>query len=313
MNDCRRFEELIEKLMVDEIVNGDLTLLREHCTSCKECNSLLELHGGLQDLGQALPEPSTSELAEIRQRVLAQTARSPRQQSVQSSGFITDLGALFRNHPSAAILAAAAMIVFAIFMTNRPPVEPHFDDELLQAINSQAERMTGLDDYWDAPFVFTNVTVRQQDNGRFALSFDANRHFDLSTSQDSPLAREVLMHAIMEPTSMGSRFQAMAMAPQIMDPRLREALIFTMHQDPSLAVRLNSLTVLSSFPDDEIIQEALLQTLKQDKEVQMRLLAMEHLTDRQVAFETLQQAVTDGGFDADAALLQRTTEKNLEF
>ena len=112
-------------------------------------------------------------------------------------------------------------------------------------------QQTGLDSYWDSQFTFANVSVRPQGQGQLALSFDACRHVDLQVAQDSPLAREVLLHAIMEPSSLGSRLQAMEVTPAISDGRLKDALIFTMLNDQNAAVRLNALSVLARYPYDQ--------------------------------------------------------------
>jgi hypothetical protein len=140
------------------------------------------------------------------------------------------------------------------------------------------------------------------------LSFDATRHVDVATTLDSPLAREVLVHAMIEPSPMGSRFEAMAVAGGSMNERLREAMVFILLNDPSLPVRLRSLEVLSRHSSDPVVQDALLASLSQDPSVQVRLLALETLASRHVAPDVIRRAIGDAPDESGRAVLHRAIE-----
>ena len=116
------------------------------------------------------------------------------------------------------------------------------------------------------------------------------------------------MHAILEPSGVGSRMKAMALAPEIMDPKLKEAVIFTMHKDPNLAVRMEAMSVLSKSPYDAAIQKAYLTTLREDQEVQMRLQALEFLAGKRVNKNTIRMAIEEPQMESDTAVLQYATE-----
>ena len=306
MSDCRQYQELLEDFLAGEIVASDLADLRGHCDRCRECAELLELHEGLLAMGEEIPEPDQDDLDDVREAVLERV--SPR------TSFRMDLGRLWRAHPVAAGFSVAAALACAVFLGRwSPVVQTDGEDQLLAVINQQAARQSGLEDYWNAPLSFANVTVRPQADGQLALSFDVSRHLDVQAAADSPLAREVLMHAILEPSSLGSRFGAMDVTPQIMDRQLEEAVAFTMHNDPSLTVRLNALAALARYPYDGRIQDAMLQTLKQDSEVQMRLLALEHLTRQHVGQETIRNTVYEAGLASDVAVLQHLSAISEEF
>ncbi len=100
----------------------------------------------------------------------------------------------------------------------------------------------------------------------------------------------------------------MELTQQILDPKLKEALVFTLHNDPNLAVRTEALKVLGQYPYDAATQEALLATLREDKEVQMRLLALEYLAGKKVHMDTIRKTVEESYQESDTAVLQYANE-----
>jgi hypothetical protein len=228
--------------------------------------------------------------------------REPR--AGRRAGFLADLGRLWRAHPVPSGLATAAVLVAAVLLGRLNTPADDFDRALLQAVDRPVAQAASLESYWDTPYAFANVTVRPEGQGQLALSFDVCRHVDLQVAQDSPLAREVLLHAILEPSTMGSQLRAMEVSPQMRDSRLKQALILTMHNDPDATVRLNALDVIVRYPYDQQIENALLETLKNDEDVQMRLTAMEELARRDVGLDTIRNAVGDEKTEAARAILR---------
>jgi hypothetical protein len=112
---------------------------------------------------------------------------------------------------------------------------------------------------------------------------------------------------------MGSRMQAMSLSPASTDARLEEALIFALHNDPEVAIRLKALSVLEQYPHGPETQGALLTTLRTDPAVQMRLMALELLADRQAGPEMLRLAIESGELESNSAVLQHATELIREF
>jgi len=98
--------------------------------------------------------------------------------------------------------------------------------------------------------------------------------------------------------------KAMEVATTTMDPKLEEALVYTMHNDPDLSVRLEALSRLTRFPYNDGVQQALMTTLRQDQSVQMRLLALERLAEKQVQMETLQQVIGEANLESNPAVMQ---------
>jgi len=63
------------------------------------------------------------------------------------------------------------------------------------------------------------------------------------------------------------------------------------------------MTILSCYPYDQKSQNALLQSLSQDSDVQMRLMAMEELARREVGSDTIRQAIGDKNLPENRAVL----------
>jgi len=317
MKECKDYQEMIQSYIAGEISPSDLDSLYHHCQTCPDCGQLWEVHSNLAAAGEELPQPPEDGLLAMRTNVLAQITRDERGRDERArakqaeAGRIRwwDLGALLRAHPAAALPVAAALVVVSIFAGRWSVSTPETGDSaILREISQQASRQAGLIDYWDTPLSYSNVNARPVEGGNLDLSFDVSRHVRFVTPMNSPVASEVLMHAILEPSAVGSKMKAMAMAPEIMDPKLKEALIFTMHNDPHLAVRMEAMSVLSKSPYDSTIQKAFMTTLREDQEVQMRLQALEYVAENRVNMNTIRRTIEEPQLDSDTAVLQYATE-----
>jgi hypothetical protein len=307
MKECNDYKEMIQSYIAGEISPTNLDSLYHHCRECPDCGQLWEVHSNLAAAGGELPAPPEDGLLAMRANVLAQISRDEGARSGRIRWW--DLGALLRARPVAALPMAAALVVVSIVAGRWSASTPDMNDStILREINQQASRQAGLIDYWDTPFSYTNVSAQPVEGGNLDLSFDVSRRVRFVTPMDSPLAREVLMAAILEPSAMGSRMKAMALAPEIMDPNLKEALIYTMHSDPDLAVRMEAMSVLSKSPYDAATQKAFLTTLREDQEVQMRLQALEYLAGKKVNINTIRKAIEEPQMESDTAVLQYATE-----
>jgi hypothetical protein len=268
------------------------------------------VHHELVQIGNDLAEPTESDLQIMRLSAMTRTLRH-RDYQVHRSPW-RRAGSFFRAEPAISAMAVAAVTVLVVGAglvgrSSAPPARLD-DTALLRAIKEQAATGAGMAGYWDAPFVYSNVSARPLGDGKLALSFDVSRHVDLEAEQASDVARDVLLHAILASSPMGARLKAMGIAQQITDERLREAVVFAMHRDPNLAVRLEALTVLTRYPFDVSVQDALLTTLRQDESVQMRLRALEYLTTQKVSSEALRRTIGEAGLASDNAIRQRAVE-----
>jgi hypothetical protein len=248
----------------------------------------------------------------MRAAVLRQVdmrSRSAARRPVARAGFLRNLAPRWAVRPAFAFVLALALLAggFAVGRVSAPR-DVFSEEALITEINRQASLETGLEGYWDSPFTFSNVMAEKRDGGYVALSFDVTRHVNLDTRMSSPLANEVLLHAIVSSSNIGLRFDAMKLAEESADPNLKEVLVFTLLNDPSLPVRLSALNVLKKHSSDPAVKDALLTTIAQDPSVHMRFLALECLAAQDVGPEAIRQAVGESPDDAGIAVLERANE-----
>lgn len=312
MDECLSFQAMIERFIGDDLTEPERESLRRHLQSCADCAALFELQEDLVHVGQVIPEPADTDLLVMRRGVLAQIARQERRRAEAVRWW--DPRGLFKLHPAIGLTSAAALMIAGVVIGRFSVGPPKLDDGLvMREMVHQASTQHGLNDYWDTPLSYTNVAVRPLSGSRLDLSFDVCRHMNVVTSSDSPLAKEVLLHAILAPSTMGAKIRAMELTQDIPDPRLRDAMIFTLHNDPTLAVRLEALAVVTSYTYDNQSQEALLTTLQQDESVQMRLLALEYLANREVDPELLRQTIRSARLESDAAVMERAVTLTADY
>lgn len=183
-------------------------------------------------------------------------------------------------------------------------------DQLTRYASLQRAGQNLRDDYWDTPLTYANVSFGQLSGNTLELGFDVCRRVDMTAAADSAIAKEVLLHAILNPTNLGGQFKAMRVAATTLDQRLVEALILTLHNDDALPVRIEAFTILSRLPKTDTIEKAFLATLQQDQAVKMRLMALKQLSqDDKLGTDFLLETIQSGSQDNSAALIQALQQK----
>ncbi len=308
MSDCKTFEPTLAAYVAGEIDETGLGPMLAHCRDCVACRRVLELHRDLSDLGGRPGEPDERAFAAMRARVLDE-AGARRAARPWAAWWLRPAQLPLRA--AALTLAAGLLFVLGLF-TDRllgdrvaPLPEDGTTQRLLTAMNAEAVTNRTLVDVEDSRFTYSNVTFRRLEQGRVSLDFDVTTHVRLVEPERSELVQDVLVHALLNPTSTGTRLKAISYAAEAMEPKVKEALIFAMHRDESLAVRLGALAILKDAPPDDEIEAALLDTLREDPAVQMRLEALDCLAGRQIDPGLLRRVVEEEPSETDAALLVR--------
>jgi hypothetical protein len=307
--ECERFEALMEQYLAGVIAPGDLEALRRHSQACSGCRGLLKLHSELSEIPARIQPPDESDFATMRTSVLDRIhrTRSGRRQSPQPFWKRWQLALVSR--PAYSVAFAIVLLVLGFVLGWLGPRRVEFDEDLLvEEVVRQASLERGLAGYWDSPFIYSNVSFTPQADGTVTLDFDVTRHVSVTRSLDSPLTREMLVHAMIDPSVLGSRLMAMGVARRTMDAKLREAVVFILLNDPSLPVRLRSLEILTKYTADPVVQDALLASLSQDPSVQIRLLALESLASEHVDPGVVRQALGETLDESDRAVLHRAVE-----
>jgi hypothetical protein len=152
------------------------------------------------------------------------------------------------------------------------------------------------------------VNVSEVDPSTVELKFDVSRHMEMKLPKRDPLVAEVLVQSMLQPNGVGEKLSAISASEDLRDPKLRPALVRTMLTDDNVAVRLKAQEKLLEQPPDAQVQNAMLDVLRKDNSVQMRLVAIDYLTRHQVAPQILRKAVETGEQEGSSVLYLRTSE-----
>ena len=300
MHSCKQIQGIIESYLAGELLPSDKEILDQHLLSCVDCQSLMDIHEELLRMDSTFGDPSPETLRIMRSRVLEQIFK--RGNPNRASRFNRKVS------PFVPALAAAAVLVLGVFLGSWFSRPASVDDQLLDAITRQASIERSLEDSWDTPLFFSNVVVRDWNDKRVSLGFDVCRSADLTTGLNSPVAADILTHAILNSDSMGGRMRAMEIATKSTDRRLTRALVVALQQDPDPTMRISALNALARKDDNEQIQLALLGALRDDDSVQVRLLALEHLVNQSQGMDTLETTIRQGSKETNPAVFQRARE-----
>jgi hypothetical protein len=322
MSNCDQVKLLIEAYFTGEISLSNFKILQQHVGSCEFCRALLEIHFDTTSDDQSIPMPTDFQLEEMRSRVLEQIAKETEKPASNVYPFPQYLK--FWNHG----LGIAAMLLIAVWVGRwSANIEPgleaiqtvatnssgdrelldqqSFIEQLTHQASNQSPHGNIQDDFWDSPIFYSNVSFGRYADQKINLGFDVCRRIDMKAAPDSHIAKEVMLHAILNPTTSGGQFKAMQVAAITQDERLLEALILTMHNDEELAVRIEAFSILAKLPQSDVIENGFLQTIREDKSIKMRLVALKQLSkSNQFSPETLLENIHSGRNENSAALIQ---------
>jgi len=277
MDDCTKLFNQIADLRLQSLSDDDQTELFAHLATCRDCRDLMQFHEDLTMAGDDFGEVDGEALDGVRGRVLDEI------RSTEVTVASVARPAAFWPVDRFRLLAAAAAVVMAIggFTAGRiaAGVGRTGGDVLVATLEDGAQDHRRLRDVEDSPNIISNVAVRSVGEGRLAMSFDVARHIEIERPVNDPLVNEVLVHAILDQSSMGSRLKAVSMAAGAENGKVEEALVFSMLDDPDLPVRMRALEILAERPVSAGVEQGLMKVLRHDESMQMRLLAIEVLAN----------------------------------
>jgi len=293
MKSCKNFEQLIQNLIFDDISEVERNLLNVHVQKCEHCSKILELHTALRksNFTTANKLPDNNYFQTIRQNVLRQV-KTKRIQTF-------NLSDLFRRKKTILRPAYSIVVFFIIFLIGY--YSHHWfkkdvasdRDLFITKIRQAAMQNRSLADVDKSPFLISQVRMERTDQGEIHLTFNVTTAVEYFGDLDDPLVKEVVTQALVNYTNDGSRLDAIALSTQLMDTKVKEALIFSMLHNENPAVRMNAMDVLGQMQLDDQIQQAIIKVLNSEQTVQMRLAAIELLTQENTYIQNLNQILQE--------------------
>jgi hypothetical protein len=256
-----------------------------------------------------IPAPGEESMLQMRREVL-RTLRREKVDSARSHG----LGRLIAQ-PVFAVLAGCALLAGG-YVAGRAGSIGIGAAGAIDFESAVVRQLADGEAGDQAPLSWSNLRLDQAGEGYVRVRFDATTKVDVVRSKDDPLVVDLLGRALLDRRSIGTKLEAIQIAERPA-PAVKTALVAAMLRDENLAVRLKALSQLTSGDGgdrtDEIVMSALLEVLRNEASVQMRLLAVDYLTGAGIAPDVLREALTAGRPEPGTAVRAKAERYLLTF
>lgn len=319
-------EELVERMLADQLdARGwsRLTLLAQDDPACRE---YVELHHTLLEADSGDDLPDASEFAAMRAQVIERTGlqptATPGRKAASATGSISEsiqgwVESMFQRPVWAGAMAAVLTVAIAGagWWVGRQGSDEYLvegvnpsEADLWMAMREEAIENQKLTQIEDSPYLFSNVSFADVDEGRIELQFDVTRHIRVNRPTDDPLVKEAMAQTLINRVPVGEKLRAIEYAGRVASPKIREGLLFSMLNDPQLAVRLRAQAILLTYEPDAELQAAFLAVLTSEESMQMRLEALDYLAASDLAPERRVGVLSDLDPSTDSALLMQAAD-----
>ena len=279
MKDCKKYQELIIKLISSGLDTKEKEILDSHTVECHQCAEFLLIHQKLEQNQRHIPIPNPDEFKTLRQKTLRKIRLS---ESLKMGSLWDRKTGLFGRVEFAYGLAAVLLILSVYLSFDSNSQQATMPSGLIEQIDYTAIQHTSLTDIENSPYTYSDIQIKELGDNQISLGFNVSTYIELSRDKNDPLVKEILAQSIINSQQTGMRLSTISYAEEIIDPKLKETLIFVLLNDLELAVRLKALDVLTKYSKDNQIQEAFISVLKNEESVQMRLSVLDYLMSNQV-------------------------------
>ena len=279
MNNCKKYHDLILDLISSNLDDKQKAALDKHISECKECADFLLIHQKLAQSKQTIPVPNEDDFRKMRQNIIRRIRIS---ESVPENNLVNWVKALFTRVEFAYSLAAL-ILIFSVYQYVVPEVQENkIPTDLIEQIDYTAKQNQSLADIENSPYTYSNVEIKDIGDQQISLGFNVSTYIELTRDKNDPLVKEILAQSIMSSQQTGARLNTISYTEKLIDPKLKETLVYVLLNDPELAVRLKALNILTKYSNDSQLQDAFLNVLKNEESVQMRLSVLDYLTAHKV-------------------------------
>ena len=279
MSNCNKYQELIIKLISSSLEKSEDEILNNHIAKCKDCAGFLRIHQNLKQSQQNIPQPDVDEFRIMRQNTLRKIRLS--ESSTMKSLWDKIQGLFVRIEFAYGVVAL--LLLFSIYNFFSPDFnDSKIPSDFINQIDYTAQQNQNLSDIENSPYTYSNLEIKKISDQQIHLGFNVSTYIELIRDKNDPLVGEILAQSIINSQQTGARLNTISYAKELIDPKLKETLIFVLINDPDFAVRLKALDILTQYANDSQIQEAFLAVLKNEESVQMRLIVMDFLTSNNV-------------------------------
>jgi hypothetical protein len=281
MPDKNKVKKLIEKLIAGVISENEIKELETLLEKFPEYREIVDTHDFLTNATSPFEDPIPEEFSKMRYSVL----RSVRNMEMNTySDWGTKSSEWVRKFVTRPEMAVAAItLILGFFLGRIAPVnEESISSGLMRQISFLASENESFADSKNSPYRYSNIEIKEINGKKVALNFDVSTHLEMVRDKSDPLVKEVIAQSLLNPTNLGTELKAISYSENMLDKKIKEALIYSMHNAPILAVRQNAMRNLSRYEKDDDVKEAFIKTLTDEKSVNMKLMALDYLDKNQV-------------------------------
>jgi len=301
MRDQKYIKQLIDKLISGSITESEFEQLKNRVQDYPEYADVFQAHNFISEVRFPAADPATERFSQMRQEVL-RTIRT--NQTNTQSDFISDTNSWLRSFLIRPEMAVAAITLLVGFFLGRiaPVDEESISSGIMKQISFMARENTNFADSKNSPYQYSNIAFKELNNQEIALSFDVSTHLELVREKNDPLVREVIAQSLLNPTNLGTELKAISYSENMLDNKIKEALIFSMHNAPILAVRMNALQNLTKYKQDEDVKSAFVKVLKDEESVKMRLTALDYFFENKIETDTIKSIMESSDLQKSPAV-----------
>ncbi len=274
-----RIKELINNYMIDEINPDELTELENHIFECTECSVYFD---EMKKLNTAIrgskPEPVPDEFLDHARNELYRELQTINNTKRSKHSLFEIVKKFFSNNykialSSAFTLALGFILGYSIFYS---PVSENKDSLFANEID--------LDDFDKSKIRVEKISYPSitDQTGEIEVAFEASTPVVYKGSLEDKLIKELIAQSIVNSKNPGVKIETLTKVidnPQIVDDKVKNALITALKQDENDGVRRQALIGLANFQYDDDIKEALLFALNNDSNAGIKILAINTLTN----------------------------------
>ena len=264
---CQKHKDLLERWWNDRLTEAERAELEAQLTGCEDCRRELEGSRELWELmGYMLvPEPAGEMQTQFNAMLDSYKATEVGKKGV-SGGRVSGMAALWQLFAIRPGMAAAFSVVLLLggfglgLLINKPKTV------IIQAAAAAPVTIkrpdTGL-------AVQAAVQPAKQVGGAAVTEekpASENKQLEALTAQVHEM-REIMMLSLLQNPSASERLRAVSYTSEIrhVNPNIAAALLATLNNDPNINVRLTTLEALTHFARDPVVREGLIQSILQQE------------------------------------------------
>lgn len=269
---CQKHKDLLERWWNDRLTDGERAELEGQLAGCEDCRRELEGSRELWDLMGYMPVPEPSGEMQVEFNAMLESYKTT-VESKKRPGAWAELWQLFTGRPGMAMGFSIVLLLagFGVGMLMNKTKTATIDDGVTNRVSTAVTAPPQA-----APVKVPDTVIKAKEVAATDKLTDkpADKPADKPVSQTKQLAeltaqvhemRELMMLSLLQNPAASERIRAVSYTSEIRraNPNITTALLATLNNDPNVNVRLTTLEALTHFARDPAVRQGLIQSILQ--------------------------------------------------